>query len=54
MGLTMHHHMSVTYAQFKDGDTIVIEPWRASAFPVIRDCAVDRSAFDRIIKLVVL
>jgi succinate dehydrogenase / fumarate reductase, iron-sulfur subunit len=35
--------------KFKDGDTIVIEPWRASAFPVIRDCAVDRSAFDRII-----
>jgi succinate dehydrogenase / fumarate reductase iron-sulfur subunit len=36
--------------KFKDGDTIVIEPWRASAFPVIRDCAVDRSAFDRIIQ----
>ena len=35
--------------KFKDGDTIVIEPWRASAFPVIRDCVVDRSAFDRII-----
>jgi len=33
---------------FKDGDTIVIEPWRAKAFPVIRDLVVDRSAFDRI------
>ncbi|TXT21696.1 MAG: succinate dehydrogenase/fumarate reductase Fe-S protein subunit, partial [Planctomycetota bacterium] len=35
--------------RFSDGDTIVIEPWRASAFPVIRDLATDRSAFDRII-----
>jgi len=34
---------------FKDGDTITIEPWRASAFPVIKDLVVDRSAFDRII-----
>ncbi|MFM9945981.1 MAG: succinate dehydrogenase/fumarate reductase iron-sulfur subunit [Bacteroidia bacterium] len=34
---------------FKDGDTIVVEPWRASAFPVIKDLTVDRSAFDRII-----
>ncbi len=34
---------------FKDGDTIVIEPWRASAFPVIKDLIVDRSSFDRII-----
>ena len=33
---------------FHDGETIVIEPWRASAFPVIKDLAVDRSAFDRI------
>jgi len=33
---------------FKDGDTIVIEPWRAKAFPVIKDLIVDRSAFDRI------
>ncbi|RMG20725.1 MAG: succinate dehydrogenase/fumarate reductase iron-sulfur subunit [Deltaproteobacteria bacterium] len=33
---------------FKDGDTIVIEPWRSRAFPVIKDLAVDRSAFDRI------
>ncbi|HEX5168239.1 MAG TPA: succinate dehydrogenase/fumarate reductase iron-sulfur subunit [Cyclobacteriaceae bacterium] len=33
---------------FKDGDTIVVEPWRASAFPVIKDLVVDRTAFDRI------
>jgi len=35
---------------FKDGDTIHIEPWRAKAFPVVRDLMVDRSAFDRIIE----
>lgn len=35
---------------FKDGDTIVVEPWRATAFPVIKDLIVDRSAFDRIIQ----
>ena len=35
---------------FKDGDTIVVEPWRAKAFPVIRDLVVDRTAFDRIIQ----
>ncbi|HEX2895829.1 MAG TPA: succinate dehydrogenase/fumarate reductase iron-sulfur subunit [Marmoricola sp.] len=35
---------------FKDGDEIVIEPWRADAFPVIRDLCVDRGAFDRIIE----
>jgi succinate dehydrogenase / fumarate reductase iron-sulfur subunit len=34
---------------FKDGDTITVEPWRAGSFPVIKDLAVDRSAFDRII-----
>jgi succinate dehydrogenase / fumarate reductase iron-sulfur subunit len=34
---------------FRDGDTIVIEPWRAKAFPVLKDLVVDRSAFDRII-----
>jgi succinate dehydrogenase / fumarate reductase iron-sulfur subunit len=33
---------------FKDGETIVIEPWRAKAFPVLKDLVVDRSAFDRI------
>ncbi len=36
--------------KFKNGDEIVIEPFRAKAFPVIRDLAVDRSAFDRIIQ----
>lgn len=36
--------------KFKDGDTIHIEPWRAKAFPVIKDLVVDRSAFDRIIQ----
>ena len=35
--------------RFKDGDTITIEPWRARAFPVVKDLVVDRSAFDRII-----
>ncbi|MEI2826746.1 MAG: succinate dehydrogenase/fumarate reductase iron-sulfur subunit [Dermatophilaceae bacterium] len=35
---------------FHDGDTITIEPWRATAFPVLRDLVVDRSAFDRIIQ----
>ena len=35
---------------FKDGDEIVIEPWRSDAFPVIKDLIVDRSAFDRIIQ----
>ena len=34
--------------KFKDGDTIFIEPFRADAFPVIKDLVVDRSAFDRI------
>lgn len=35
---------------FSDGDTITVEPWRASAFPVIKDLVVDRSSFDRIIQ----
>jgi len=35
---------------FKDGDTILIEPWRAKSFPVLKDLIVDRSAFDRIIQ----
>jgi succinate dehydrogenase / fumarate reductase iron-sulfur subunit len=35
---------------YKDGDTIVIEPFRAKAFPVVKDLVVDRSAFDRIIQ----
>ena len=36
--------------RFKNGDTVRIEPWRASAFPVVRDLVVDRSSFDRIIQ----
>ena len=35
--------------RFKEGETITIEPWRAQAFPVVKDLVVDRSAFDRII-----
>jgi len=35
---------------FKDGETIVIEPWRAKAFPILKDLIVDRSAFDHIIQ----
>jgi succinate dehydrogenase / fumarate reductase, iron-sulfur subunit len=34
---------------FKDGDTIVVEPWRSAGFPIVKDLAVNRSAFDRII-----
>jgi len=36
--------------EYKDGDTIVIEPFRAKAFPIVKDLVVDRSAFDRIIQ----
>ena len=35
--------------RFKDGETVTIEPWRAKAFPVVKDLVVDRGAFDRII-----
>jgi succinate dehydrogenase / fumarate reductase, iron-sulfur subunit len=35
---------------FKDGDTLVLEPWRAAAFPVLKDLAVDRAALDRIVQ----
>src|SRR5881409_1959461 len=35
---------------FKDGDALTLEPWRARAFPIVRDLVVDRSAFDRIIR----
>ena len=35
---------------FRDGDEIVVEPWRARAFPVVKDLVVDRSAFDRILQ----
>ncbi|WP_000364421.1 succinate dehydrogenase/fumarate reductase iron-sulfur subunit [Leptospira interrogans] len=46
-------HQGVTSCQlhmrsFKDGDTVYVEPWRAKAFPVLKDLVVDRSAFDRI------
>ena len=34
---------------YRDGDTIVVEPWRAAAFPLVKDLVVDRSAFDRIV-----
>jgi succinate dehydrogenase / fumarate reductase iron-sulfur subunit len=47
------HHAATTcqlyMRTFKDGDTIHVEPWRAKAFPVIKDLVTDRSAFDRII-----
>jgi succinate dehydrogenase / fumarate reductase iron-sulfur subunit len=36
--------------KFRDGDVIVIEPWRAAGFPIIKDLVVDRAAFDRIIE----
>ena len=36
--------------KFASGDTIVVEPWRASAFPIVRDLMVDRGAFDRIVE----
>jgi succinate dehydrogenase iron-sulfur subunit len=36
--------------QFRDGDALWIEPWRARAFPVVKDLVVDRSAFDRIVQ----
>ncbi|MGE9295765.1 MAG: succinate dehydrogenase/fumarate reductase iron-sulfur subunit [Puniceicoccales bacterium] len=35
---------------FKDGDTVTIEPWRAKAFPVVKDLVVDRGAFDKVIQ----
>lgn len=48
-----HDHMTTCQLHmrsFKDGQTIVVEPWRAAAFPVIKDLVVDRSAFDNIIE----
>lgn len=36
--------------RFKDGDTITVEPWRSAGFPVIKDCMVDRGAFDKIMQ----
>lgn len=48
-------HANMTTCQlhmrsFEDGETITVEPWRAKAFPIIKDLVVDRSAFDRIIE----
>lgn len=53
-GIPHGGHRGVTVCQlhmrhFKDGDDIYVEPWRAQAFPVLKDLTVDRSAFDRII-----
>jgi succinate dehydrogenase / fumarate reductase iron-sulfur subunit len=48
-----HDHLTTCQLHmrsFKDGDTIVVEPWRASSFPIVKDLVVDRSAFDRIIE----
>ena len=48
-----HDHMTTCQLHmrsFKDGETIVVEPWRATAFPVIKDLVVDRSALDNIIE----
>ena len=44
-----HHGVPAHMRHFKDGDELYLEPWRAKAFPVIKDLVVDRSAFDRII-----
>jgi succinate dehydrogenase / fumarate reductase iron-sulfur subunit len=54
-GVAHGGHRGTTVCQlsmrfFKDGDSLTLEPWRARAFPVLRDLAVDRSAFDRIIQ----
>ena len=54
-GVAHGGHRGTTVCQlsmrfFKDGDSLTLEPWRARAFPVIKDLAVDRSAFDRIIQ----
>ena len=54
-GVAHGGHRGTTVCQlsmrfFKEGDSLTLEPWRAKAFPVLRDLAVDRSAFDRIIQ----
>ena len=51
----MAHSKGTTTCQlhmwhFNNNDTIVIEPWRAKAFPIVKDLVVDRSSFDRIIQ----
>ncbi len=48
-----HDHMTTCQLHmrsFKEGETIMVEPWRATAFPIIKDLVVDRSAFDAIIE----
>ena len=49
-GPERHHHLPAAHAALPDGDTIDVEPWRAAAFPVVKDLVVDRRAFDRIIQ----
>jgi succinate dehydrogenase iron-sulfur subunit len=54
-GVAHGGHRGTTVCQlsmrfFKDGDSLTLEPWRARAFPVVRDLVVDRSAFDRVIQ----
>ncbi|MEE8104995.1 MAG: succinate dehydrogenase/fumarate reductase iron-sulfur subunit [Planctomycetota bacterium] len=49
-GFTETTTCQVYMRQFKDGDEIYIEPWRANPFPVVRDLVVDRTAFDRIMQ----
>lgn len=54
-GIPHGHQRATTTCQlhmrhFKDGDSIYIEPWRAKAFPVVKDLVVDRTAFDRIMQ----
>jgi succinate dehydrogenase / fumarate reductase iron-sulfur subunit len=54
-GVAHGGHRGTTVCQlsmrfFRDGDSLTLEPWRAKAFPVLRDLAVDRSPFDRIIQ----
>src|SRR6202046_3534754 len=54
-GVAHGGHRGTTVCQlsmrfFKDGDSLTLEPWRARAFPLIRDLIVNRSAFDRIIQ----
>jgi len=54
-GFAHGHEKGTTLCQlhmrsFTDGETIIIEPWRSKAFPVLKDLVVDRSAFDRIIQ----
>ena len=47
---TLYDRVVKVYEFFNDGDVITVEPWRSAAFPVIKDCMVDRGAFDKIIQ----